>query len=375
MTAGRGTAAAFALGVVHAVVDAACVFVLFRDVDTPGASLVAVIAWIVSYDALAFLLQAPIGLVADRLQADRGLSLVGLALVLAALATGPFVPGAGALVAAIGNALFHVGAGASVLRASGVRAAEIGFFVGPGASGLGLGIVLGRGDAPVRAAIALALVIGAYAVVRCVPRTDRTRRRAGPASSRIVVRSVLLGCGLLLLTVATRSIVGDTVTSVWRTQPVAAVLALALAASAGKMLGGVVGDRIGWMRTAGASLVLAGPLLALGLSDLRSATVGLLLLQATTPLTLKALHRVLPDRPGFAFGLPSAVLVLGAAPGLFSLWILRAGPLVLGAAWLSAVAVVAGLALVARPGASDPSSEAVAGSAPVAVAPTHDGAR
>ncbi len=163
--------------------------------------------------------------------------------------------------------------------------------------------------------------------MRCVPRVDADtpehgtpRRRGSPR------RSVLLGCGLLLLTVATRSIVGDTVTSVWRAQPVATVLGLALAASAGKMLGGVVGDRIGWMRSAGASLALAGPLLALGLGDLRSAAAGLLLLQATTPLTLKALHRVLPDRPGFAFGLPSAVLVLGAAPGLFSLWILRAGP-------------------------------------------------
>jgi len=259
------------------------------------------------------------------------------------------VPGAGALVAALGNALFHLGAGASVLRASGVRAAEIGYFVGPGAVGLGLGIVLGRGNAPVRAAIALTLVIGGYAVVRCVPRVARTRPSTGAPSSGIAARSVLLGCGLLLLTVATRSIVGDTVTSVWRTQPVAAVLGLALAASAGKMLGGIVGDRIGWMRSAGASLVLAGPLLALGLSDLRSAAAGLLLLQATTPLTLKALHRVLPDRPGFAFGLPSGVLVLGAAPGLFSLWILRAGPLVLGAAWLSGLAVVAGLALVAAP--------------------------
>ena len=141
---------------------------------------------------------------------------------------------------------------------------------------------------------------------------------------------------------AARSIVGDTVTSVWRVEPVAIGLGLALASSAGKMLGGVVADRIGWGRSAGGSLLLAGPLLALGLADPRAAAAGLLLLQATTPLTLKALHCVIPQRPGFAFGLPSAVLVLGAAPGLFSVWLLRAGPLVFGGAWLSAGAVVAG---------------------------------
>jgi MFS transporter, FSR family, fosmidomycin resistance protein len=343
MTSGR---AALVLGIVHAVVDCACAFVLFRDVSTPERSLVAVIAWIVSYDALAFLLQAPIGLLADRLRADRELGLVGLALVLVALATGPFVPGGGALVAALGNALYHVGAGASVLRTSGVRAAEIGLFVGPGATGLVLGIVLGRGDAPARVAIGLALLVGAYAAMRSVAAVERNKP-GGASPSRIQAGAILLGCALLLLTVATRSIVGDTVTSIWRGQPAAILLALALASSAGKMLGGLVGDRIGWRRSAGVSLALAGPLLALGLSDRHAAAAGLLLLQATTPLTLKAFHRVIPDRPGFAFGLPSAVLVLGAAPGIFSLWILRAGPLVLAAAWLSAAAVVAGLRLVA----------------------------
>lgn len=342
-----GGAASIGLGVVHAAVDCACAFVLFRDVDAPGASLVAVIAWIVSYDALAFLLQVPVGLAADRLRADRELGLAGLALVLVALAAGPFAPGAAALVAALGNAVFHVGAGASVLRTSGARAAGIGYFVGPGATGLSVGIVLGRGDDPVRAAIALALLAGGFVVARCVQRVPLRGgwSARGPASG-LLTRSALLGCVLLLVTVGVRSILGDTVASVWRTQPAGVVLALALAASVGKMLGGLVGDRIGWVPCAGATLVLAGPLLALGLGDVRSASAGLLLLQATTPLTLKALHGVLPDRPGFAFGLASAVLVLGAAPGLFSCWVLRADPLVLGAAWLSAAAVVAGIRLV-----------------------------
>jgi len=342
-----GALAALALGVVHAVVDCACAFVLFRDVSAPGSSLLAVFAWIVSYDALAFLLQAPIGLWADRLRADRELGLVGLALVLAALTTGPFVPGAGALVAALGNALYHVAAGGSVLRTSGKRAAAIGYFVGPGATGLGLGIMLGRGAFSARGVIALALLVGGYVVVRCVPRVEGARRDASAWWAGVLTRSLLFGCALLLLTVAARSLASDTVTSVWRSQPVANVLGLAFASSAGKMLGGVVGDSIGWGRSAGASLALAGPLLALGLADPRAAAAGLLLLQVTTPLTLAALYRVIPDRPGFAFGLPSAVLVLGAAPGLLGVWILRAGPLVFAAAWLSAVAVVAGLALVA----------------------------
>ncbi len=343
---------ALALGLVHALVDGACAFVLFRDVDAPATPVVVVIAWIVGYDALAFLLQAPLGLLADRLRADRALGLGGLGLVLAALALGPFLSGGAAISAALGNALFHVAAGAAVLRGS-RGATAIGLFVGPGAAGLGLGIVLGRSDAPARAAIALALLIGAVLVAHVLPRAAAGGLPDGLARPPLapavgLTPQVLAGCGLLLLTVAARSILGDTVTSVWRTQPVAVLLGLALLASGGKMLGGVVADRAGWIPTAAVSLALAGPLLALGLGDARSAGAGLLLLQATTPLTLKALHRVAPDRPGLVFGSASAVLALGAGPGLFSLWILRSGPLVLSASWLSALAVSAGLALAAR---------------------------
>jgi hypothetical protein len=71
----------------------------------------------------------------------------------------------------------------------------------------------------------------------------------------------------------------------------------------------------------------------------------MLLLQTTMPLTLKAVHRVLPDRPGLAFGMASAALVVGAGPGLLSAWPLADGPLLLGAVWLSAAALVAGLRL------------------------------
>ena len=260
----------------------------------PGRRCVAVIAWIVSYDALAFLLQAPIGLVADRLRADRELGLAGLALVLVALAAGPLVPGAGAVVAALGNALFHVGAGAAVLRASGVRAAEIGYFVGPGATGLCLGIVLGRGDAPVRAALALALLVGrlrgrALRAERCARRSARRSAGVGIAGA---IR-VLLGCVLLLLTVATRSIVGDTVTSVWRTQPVAAVLGSGARVERGQDAGRRRRrpDRLECAARARRSCS-RDRCSRWGSRDLRCAAAGLLLLQATTPLTLKALHGV-----------------------------------------------------------------------------------
>jgi hypothetical protein len=69
----------------------------------------------------------------------------------------------------------------------------------------------------------------------------------------------------------------------------------------------------------------------------------MLLLQSTTPLTVKAIHAVIPSRPGVAFGAPSAALLLGSLPGLLGAWLHPVRPALLGATLLSAVAVVAGL--------------------------------
>jgi hypothetical protein len=80
------------------------------------------------------------------------------------------------------------------------------------------------------------------------------------------------------------------------------------------------------------------------------ACAGLLLLQTTMPLTLKAVHHAMPGRPGLAFGLPAAALLLGALPGLLGAWPLSGASLQSTGAALSAIAVVSGLALLARSG-------------------------
>jgi hypothetical protein len=51
----RPTAEALWLGGAHAAVDLACAFVLFRDLNAPGAAPATVAAWIVAYNALALL--------------------------------------------------------------------------------------------------------------------------------------------------------------------------------------------------------------------------------------------------------------------------------------------------------------------------------
>ena len=78
------------------------------------------------------------------------------------LAPGPIAPLATMIVAGVGNALFHLGAGGLVLRSAGGRATPAGVFVAPGALGLGLGMWMGRtgrgSTFPIYVALAFAVI-------------------------------------------------------------------------------------------------------------------------------------------------------------------------------------------------------------------------
>jgi hypothetical protein len=105
---------------------------------------------------------------------------------------------------------------------------------------------------------------------------------------------------------------------------------LAVAAGCGTTLGGLVGDRQGWAKTGVAALglsalLVAGPAapLASRLSAAPEATVlGALLNAMALPVAIKAVHLLMPQRPGLAFGIPWAAMVLVSAPSLVRLLLL-----------------------------------------------------
>ena len=94
------------------------------------------------------------------------------------------------------------------------------------------------------------------------------------------------------------------------------------------------------------ALALSAPLVSLLVDHPAGAVVGMLLFQMTMPVTLKAMHLVLPTRPGLAFGIPCVALLLGALPGLLGLHPLRHWGLTLATVVLSAALVVYGLRLL-----------------------------
>jgi FSR family fosmidomycin resistance protein-like MFS transporter len=93
------------------------------------------------------------------------------------------------------------------------------------------------------------------------------------------------------------------------------LIAMALAAAAGKIAGGLLADRVGWRGYVVGAMALAAPLLALGGGRVFPLLLGVALLQSATPAALAATLRLLPGRPATAAGLALGLAVaIGGVP-------------------------------------------------------------
>jgi MFS transporter, FSR family, fosmidomycin resistance protein len=302
------------LGVAHFIVDAVCVTSVLRA-SPPSDSLVSgALAFVLGYDLLAFAGQAPIGWLTDRLGVRRGAALTGLLCSAAALLAGRGSGMAVLLLAGTGNALFHVGAGAMALAGSRGRAAPAGVFVAPGALGLGLGLLLGRKFLTVPLWPWLFAIAAACVAVLRVATPSREQAPATEnAASAFRRHEIFAVAALLAVSVAVRSLVG-TVGCDACSRSFFLMVALPFAAFTGKLTGGFLADRFGWIDLAMVALLASAPLLAFSHGDLWLALPGMIMFQMTMPVTLAAMLRLLPAWPGFGFGLLCVALVGGTLP-------------------------------------------------------------
>jgi len=348
----RTTSRALALGGVHALVDCASGYLIFRDLGTSALGYPTIVTLVVLYNTLAFGGQVPVGAITDRTRTYRGAAVLGALLAATSLVVAPWAVIAGIVVVGVGNALFHVGAGAHVLAASRNRSTESGVFVGPGAVGLAAGILMGGQRLEARWFIVTLLVVAVF----LLPRLIEPSARSGQASSLPRPRSrallITLACASMLVgSVTVRALVGGAVSGSWRGISTEVMLLLALAACGGKMLGGFVSDRLGWATTSVAALLISAPLVSALVRTPVGAVLGMLIFQMTMPVTLKAMHHILPTRPGLAFGIPCLALLVGALPGLYRVQLLPHWAHSLALVVTSAVLVGWGLRLLVRAGA------------------------
>ena len=330
--------------VCHFLVDWACILLVTGPLRQAVATHQSWLWLILTYNACAFAMQFPLGVLADRLGRGWRVAALGAALTAVGWLCHP-VPLLACVVAGTGNALFHLGGGREVLLLSGAKAGPAGVFVSSGAVGVWLGVFCARTGRSGAVLPLILLVLACAALERLGRRPPEGTRTWAPLS---LTGPALAGAGLLTLTIVLRSWAGTQMAFPWKTGWLG--LALVLCVAAGKALGGLLGDRLGWGKTGPVTLLAAAVCF---LPSFRLTGAGLaaaVLFNTSMAITLAALARQAgPDRCGAAFGLTTFALFAGLVPDLLSWPDWGAGPVGLCVVSLvSAALLAAGLRLTGR---------------------------
>ena len=345
----------FAYALCHFVVDFACVSTMLCAVsrvlgESGQDSLEFVALSILLYDIVAFTLQLPVGIVLDKLDKNSYAALLSYALVGAGVLISLFpvalLEWLAVLLLAVGNALFHSAGGLIVLNISQKHAGPSGIFIATGA----IGVFLGTQSAQMeRLQIAFSLLVLLFLcalITLVVQKVNKKYWNVHNVAFDIPKFSsnTLLAIALLSLVVALRSYVGMVMAFPWKSEMLLLVLSI-LGVFAGKALGGVVADRIGFRTTAIFSLIVAATLFVPSWEVPVMGLLGVFFFNFTMSITLASLANILPNAKGTAFGLASFSLAVGALPALLGFRVEH--PVMLSVISLvSALALGVGLTLV-----------------------------
>jgi MFS transporter, FSR family, fosmidomycin resistance protein len=305
----------FVYGTAHALIDATCagvVLSIFKqkifNVETFGVLVIA-------YNILAFGLQTIIGFITDYLKSPRTSALLGCLLVGASAFIFLFFPVLAVVLAGIGNALFHIGGGSICLNLTPGKATAPGIFVAPGALGLMFGTLLDKNGQFVAWPFTLALAVLCI-LMFIIQKPEMNYKMELPVNHKFSHFEIVLL--LVLFSIAIRSMVGMVIVFPWKSN-INLLIIFTLAVMLGKGLGGILADRLGWIRVAVGALVLSIPFLVIGANITVLAIIGMFLFNITMPVTLVAISNILPGRPGFAFGLTCLALLIGVLPAFSEL--------------------------------------------------------
>ena len=299
----------------HFVVDASCALCASLLLFRWGVSSAEFYKLVMLYNLLAFGSQPLFGWLLDLGKCQREGMITGVLLTAVGCVAAGSILVPAALLLGVGNALFHVGAGAGIYAMSEGKAAPSGMFIAPGAVGLFVGGTLGAISwiSPYYATIVLCLI--AWGLI-CIPIANLqlpNKQNHITSLPRMSYCSIVLL--FLLLVVAFRSFIGFSIAVPWKGMEVAPLL-LVIIAFAGKALGGYMADRLGWTECCSALLFLTSLLAVFYQHYFAAACIALLCVQATTSVTLVATQSLFPGFPAFSFGLPCIALLAGGYPYL-----------------------------------------------------------
>ncbi|MBR3705701.1 MAG: hypothetical protein IKM19_01915, partial [Firmicutes bacterium] len=263
----------------HFAVDFGCFYILFAGLKVyVGSDLETLAAGFLAYNVIAFGLQSVLGAIGDeRPQLARGYGFAGTCLVLFGVllvsgGKGTEWVWVAMVIAALGNAFFHVGGGMDVLRRSGGKMSGSGVFVSSGAMGVALGTLCRSGETASWLIFAAVLLTGLLQSLDTrdlklkqygleiktswLSALSRTHEYVPFETARSGSFTVLVS--LLMAAVFVRSYAGSIMPLEWERTGWLVIMPAA-ASCLGKALGGAVADRFGGRRTGIVSLLISIP--------------------------------------------------------------------------------------------------------------------
>ncbi|MBU3913101.1 MAG: hypothetical protein KKE50_03330 [Nanoarchaeota archaeon] len=308
-------------GLGHGLIDAVCAGVLFSILKFDLTNF-PFFGLVVLYGILAFALQVPFGVLADKFKAPKQFALGGIVFNFFAVFLLFYSPLTAVVLAGIGNALFHVGGGVISLNLTPKRATAPGIFVAPGAIGLFIGTLIGNLGLFKQEIFYFLLVL--FFVLITITKLPNLNYK----HEKVRVKYFELIFLLLFFAIATRGFVGFLLIFPWKTN-IYLIIFLVFGVFLGKFIGGILGDKFGWIRISMISLIISAVLLTIFPNVWYLAIAGMFLFNIVMPITLVAVSNLFPGRPGFAFGVNCLALILGVFPIYFgikltSLWLIGA---------------------------------------------------
>lgn len=349
----------------HFLTDGLCAFAMFgRFSSSPDWYI-----YMLLYNFCAFALQLPFGAVVDViLERCRKVHtrvpfftcVLGLFLTVSGAFTHPVILG-------LGNALFHVGGGIDTMREDRrkkKKGALLGIFVSPGAVGLYLGTVFGKGELSEHYALSvfvlgILMALSAAALYFYLRRNDREDTgndetvllNASDKKDAVSVKMLLLAAVLLFTVVVIRSYTGMNVPFSWKQGFVMGLICV-IAVASGKACGGILSALFGMKRVMITTLILSAVLYYFSSLPV-CGVLALFTFNMTMPMTLYLLAEKTPEYSGTAFGLLTLALFVGFLPAWGRVKPLMTGNL-LGAVMslISLVLLLTALTLIRKEGRS-----------------------
>lgn len=298
-----------ALATGHGLNDFIAGFLLARSTEEINAFSISLFT---VYSALAFGGQIPAALLIGRYFSYRSWAVSALVLMLAAILVAPFSIVTAILISGAASAIYHVAGGALSIVLPVNSGTSAGIFSAPGVVGLTLGgFFLGRGEfeldwmlLPVAACLGILLLVR----VEGLRRNDRSEETKADFDWH---DGLMI---LLLLVIALRSAMWDIYQVVYYSQP-SMILWIALAAAAGKIIGGWMAGKYNRVRYLGGSLLLSLLLFQFSSRSTALLLAGIALLQSTIPACVLIVNRMLGNLPAMSNAVVLGLaIVLGAFP-------------------------------------------------------------